>query len=77
MSAPTLGVCVTMTSAAFGRRSGTGLPNSVVSDLHLHAPTRRLVAGTHGRSMFAFDLKPVGGVAAAARSGRRSRPRCA
>jgi photosystem II stability/assembly factor-like uncharacterized protein len=35
---------------------GTGLPAVPVYDLKLHNPTRTLVAGTHGRSMYAFDL---------------------
>jgi photosystem II stability/assembly factor-like uncharacterized protein len=34
----------------------TGLPRSPVLDLKLHAPTRKLVAGTHGRSMFALEI---------------------
>ena len=35
---------------------GTGLPNSPVFDLNYHQPTQKLVAGTHGRSLFEFDL---------------------
>ncbi len=35
---------------------GIGLPNVVVTDLTLHEPTRTLVAGTYGRSMWTFDL---------------------
>ena len=35
---------------------GTGLPNSPVFDLNYHQPGRKLVAGTHGRSLFEFDL---------------------
>jgi photosystem II stability/assembly factor-like uncharacterized protein len=35
---------------------GTGLPNSPVFDLNYHQPTKKLVAGTHGRSLFEFDL---------------------
>jgi photosystem II stability/assembly factor-like uncharacterized protein len=38
---------------------GTGLPNVVVSDLRLHQPTRTLVAGTYGRSMWKLDLGSV------------------
>lgn len=35
---------------------GGGLPNSPVFDLNYHQPTKTLVAATHGRSMFEFDL---------------------
>ena len=42
---------------------GTGLPNSAVHDLHLHNGTRKLVAGTHGRSMFTYNLGEVVGIA--------------
>jgi hypothetical protein len=35
---------------------GSGLPNVVVTDLAYQAPTRTLVAGTYGRSIFAIDL---------------------
>jgi photosystem II stability/assembly factor-like uncharacterized protein len=38
---------------------GDGLPNSAVNDLHLHNGERKLVAGTHGRSMFTFDLNDI------------------
>ncbi|MBD3161209.1 MAG: glycosyl hydrolase [Candidatus Eisenbacteria bacterium] len=38
---------------------GSGLPNSAVHDLHLHNGTRKLVAGTHGRSMFTYDLDQI------------------
>jgi len=38
---------------------GVGLPNSSVHDLHLHNGTRKLVAGTHGRSMFTLDLAEI------------------
>lgn len=33
-----------------------GLPITVVHDLTLHAPSRKLVAATHGRSMYSIDL---------------------
>lgn len=36
---------------------GTGLPLSVVHDLAYHYPTRLLVAGTHGRSMFRTQIE--------------------
>jgi hypothetical protein len=38
---------------------GTGLPYAPVLDLKFHAPSRMLVAGTHGRSMFRLDLSGV------------------
>jgi photosystem II stability/assembly factor-like uncharacterized protein len=42
---------------------GTGLPAVPVYDLKLHSPTRILVAGTHGRSMYSFDLTALPGLA--------------
>lgn len=48
-----------------------GLPRSPVLDLKLHAPTRKLVAGTHGRSMFALELDEL--TAAPAASVARAR----
>jgi photosystem II stability/assembly factor-like uncharacterized protein len=44
--------------------TGTGLPAVPVYDLKTHAPTRTLVAGTHGRSMYSLDLSLLPGVAA-------------
>jgi len=41
---------------------GTGLPNSPVFDLNYHQPTKKLVAGTHGRSLFEFDLTGITGI---------------
>ena len=41
---------------------GTDLPNSPVFDLNYHQPTKKLVAGTHGRSLFEFDLSLITGV---------------
>lgn len=35
---------------------GTGLPSTVVNDLTLHRDTRKLIAGTYGRSMFTILL---------------------
>jgi hypothetical protein len=35
---------------------GAGLPNVVVNDLRLHHPTRTLVAGTYGRSLWTYDV---------------------
>lgn len=41
---------------------GPGLPNSPVFDINYHQPTRKLVAGTHGRSLFEFDLGSISSV---------------
>ncbi|MCX6152166.1 MAG: T9SS type A sorting domain-containing protein [Ignavibacteriales bacterium] len=38
---------------------GSGLPNSPISDLNYHQPTKKLVAATHGRSMFEIDLTNI------------------
>jgi photosystem II stability/assembly factor-like uncharacterized protein len=38
---------------------GIGLPAVPVYDIRIHGPTRMLVAGTHGRSMHAFDLSTL------------------
>lgn len=37
-------------------RISDGLPNTVVSDLLLHVPSGRLVAGTYGRGVYTLDL---------------------
>ncbi|MCK6604769.1 MAG: T9SS type A sorting domain-containing protein [Ignavibacteriaceae bacterium] len=42
--------------------AGTGLPNSPVFDLILHQPTKKLVAATHGRSMYMADISPLLGI---------------
>ena len=44
---------------------GEELPNSPVFDLNYHQPTKKLVAGTHGRSIFEIDL---GGITAVSTS---------
>ncbi|MEM8908411.1 MAG: T9SS type A sorting domain-containing protein, partial [Bacteroidota bacterium] len=38
---------------------GNELPAVVVNDLRFHQPTRKLLAGTFGRSMFTYDLSEV------------------
>jgi photosystem II stability/assembly factor-like uncharacterized protein len=38
---------------------GEGLPNSPVFDINIHLPTRKLVAATHGRSMFEIDISDI------------------
>ena len=40
---------------------GTGLPNTVVTDLEIAEPRRKLVAGTHGRGTWEIDLAPATG----------------
>lgn len=50
------GVFVTTNLGASWSPLAVGLPVIPVHDLAFHAPTRRLVAGTHGRSMFLIDL---------------------
>lgn len=42
---------------------GTGMPIVVCADLKLHDPTRTLVVGTYGRSMYKLDLNQLTGVA--------------
>lgn len=39
---------------------GTGIPLSPIHDFAFHAPTRKLVAGTHGRSMWTLILECTG-----------------
>lgn len=36
-----------------------GMPYVVVTDLVLHGPSRALYAGTHGRSIYAYDLRQL------------------
>lgn len=43
--------------------TGTGMPPVPVFDLKTHAPTRTVVAGTHGRSMYSLDLSTLPDVA--------------
>ncbi len=43
--------------------AGTGLPPVPIYDLKTHAPTRTLVAGTHGRSVYSLNLATLPGVA--------------
>jgi hypothetical protein len=57
------GVYVTQNLGGTWSALGSGMPNTVVADLYLHAPTRKLVAGTHGRSMFTYDLNQMTGIA--------------
>ncbi len=45
------------------RPVASGLPRVAVMDLALHGPTRRLYAGTFGRSLYAYNLDNLEGVA--------------
>ena len=54
-----VGVYMTTDLGAGWMPLGTGLPITTVHDLCLHEPTRKLVAGTHGRSMFSCQLPPT------------------
>lgn len=38
---------------------GTGLPNAAVFDINYHQPTKKLAAGTHGRSMYEIDISTL------------------
>ncbi len=51
-----VGVYVTSDLGGSWEPLGTGLPITTVHDLVLHQPNRKLVAGTHGRSMFSCQL---------------------
>jgi hypothetical protein len=50
------GIYVSTNAGGSWSTLGAGLPNGVVPDLELHAPTRTLIAGTYGRSLFTYDL---------------------
>lgn len=41
---------------------GTGLRKSPDFDIDYHQPTYKLVAGTHGRSLFEIDLNTITGI---------------
>ncbi len=51
-----VGVFLTNDLGGRWEKLGAGLPLSVVVDIELHNATRRLVAGTHGRSSFKLSL---------------------
>ncbi len=51
-----VGVYVTSDLGQLWSPLGTGLPIPVIHDLVLHEASRSLVAGTHGRSMFRYEL---------------------
>jgi photosystem II stability/assembly factor-like uncharacterized protein len=54
-----VGVFVTENLGSSWSYLGENLPNAPVTDLVLHNPTRTLIAGTYGRSMYSIDLTPV------------------
>ncbi len=56
------GVFFTLNLGATWSVLGTGLPNSPVFDINYHQPTQKLVAGTHGRSIFEVDLTTITGI---------------
>lgn len=53
---------------------GAGLPLNPICDLCLHAPTRSLISGTHGRSMFRLSLPGPAGVEDEIAADASSRP---
>jgi photosystem II stability/assembly factor-like uncharacterized protein len=55
-----LGVYVTDDYGASWATLGTGLPPVVVLDLDLIDSSRQLFAGTHGRSLFVYELSQLG-----------------
>lgn len=53
------GVYYTTNLGASWNAVGTGLPNAPVFDINYHQPTKMLVAGTHGRSIFSIDVTEI------------------
>ena len=51
-----IGVYVTRNTGATWAPLGDGMPVQTIFDLTLHAPSRTLVAATHGRGQWRFDL---------------------
>jgi photosystem II stability/assembly factor-like uncharacterized protein len=64
-----VGVFRTKDLGAHWSTFGSGLPINVVTDLDYHPPTRMLVAGTYGRSIFKTTTEPQ-----TRRAPRRVRP---
>lgn len=58
-----VGVYVTRDGGDSWSDLAPGLPIVVIHDLMLHAPTRKLVAATHGRSMYSLALPSASAVA--------------
>ncbi len=67
-----VGVYFSTDTGGFWQVLGSGLPAVSTYDLKMHAGSRLLVAGTHGRSMFSLDLNTATDIAAddAPRPGR-------
>lgn len=61
-AATDVGVYVTRDAGTSWQLLANGMPNVIVLDLTLHNPTRTLLAGTFGRSMYKVDLNTVNGV---------------
>jgi photosystem II stability/assembly factor-like uncharacterized protein len=57
------GCYFTTNTGASWQAMGTGLPNAAVSDMQIHAPTRKALAFTHGRSMWEINLDDLTAVA--------------
>lgn len=55
-----VGVFYSVDDGAIWMPLGEGVPRVPITDLSLHAPSRKLVAATYGRSMYAFDLVQIG-----------------
>ncbi len=58
-AATDVGVYATRNLGATWYPLGQGLPLQAINDLNLHAPTRTLVAATHGRSQWRLDLNQM------------------
>lgn len=56
------GVYYTKTLGGNWYNLGAGLPNSPVSDINFHQPSKKLTAATHGRSMYEISVEtlPIG-----------------
>jgi photosystem II stability/assembly factor-like uncharacterized protein len=54
-----LGVQYTSDNGVTWNALGTGMPEVPVHDLALHPPTGKLIAFTHGRSAYTFDLSTI------------------
>lgn len=65
------GVFVTWDLGDHWSMIGDNLPNVPVVDLDFHAPTRKLVAATYGRSMYTFDVDQMVSADGPALSGLR------
>jgi photosystem II stability/assembly factor-like uncharacterized protein len=54
-----LGVYVTLDGGKAWQSLCSGLPAAAVYDMVVHPRDGELVAGTHGRSIFVLDVKPI------------------